>query len=203
MQHQIKLFLGSVGLIGALAAFQSPAESSKITKAESTKATYSEFPSQEALGEHLVTIAGCHDCHTPKKMGPNGPQLDMENALSGHPSALPIPDLDRSELESKGAAATQTMTAWIGPWGVSFSSNITSDPTGIGNWTEEQFFTALREGKSKGIATNRQMLPPMPYEMFRHMTDEEIRAIFAYLKSTKPVNNVVPEPLPPLSAQLQ
>ena len=161
------------------------------------------FATQEELGEHLVTIAGCHDCHTPKKMGPNGPELDLENALSGHPSALPIPDLDRADLEAKGAAASQTMTAWIGPWGVSFSSNISSDATGIGNWTEGQFFTALRQGKSKGIATNRQILPPMPYQMFSQMTDEEIRAIFAYLKSTKPVDNVVPQPLPPLSAQAQ
>ena len=161
------------------------------------------FATQEELGEHLVTIAGCHDCHTPKKMGPNGPELDMENALSGHPAALPIPDLDRADLEAKGAAASQTMTAWIGPWGVSFSSNITSDAAGIGNWTEEQFFTALRQGKSKGIAANRQILPPMPYQMFSKMRDEEIRAIFAYLKSTKPVDNVVPQPMPPLSAQAQ
>ena len=198
------------GIFLALAAFPAVLVLTQCqqakTEAQTPQATselYGGYATQEELGQHLVTIAGCHDCHTPKKMGPKGPELDMENALSGHPASLPIPDLDRAELESKGAAATQTMTAWIGPWGVSFSSNITSDATGIGNWTEEQFFTALRQGKSKGIATNRQMLPPMPYEMFAHMTDEEIRAIFAYLKSTKPVENVVPQPLPPLSAQPQ
>lgn len=196
-------FFALAALPAALVLTQCQQKKTDATATPEPTETYGGYASREELGEHLVTIAGCHDCHTPKKMGANGPQMDMENALSGHPAALPIPDLNRAELESKGAAASQTMTAWIGPWGVSFSSNITSDATGIGNWTEEQFFTALRQGKSKGIATNRQMLPPMPYEMFAHMTDDEIRAIFAYLKSTKPVNNVVPEPLPPLSAQPQ
>lgn len=203
MKNHIKLFVSKVVLLGSVVSCQSPDEKIKFTETESADATLSEFASKEALGEHLVTIAGCHDCHTPKKMGPMGPELDMERALSGHPYQQPIPDLDRKDLESKGVAATQGLTAWIGPWGVSFSSNITSDATGIGNWTEEQFFNALREGKSKGIVTNRQMLPPMPYEMFRHMTDEEIKAIFAFLKGTRPVDNVVPEPLPPLSAQPQ
>lgn len=193
-------FLALAALPAALVLTQCQQAKTEATAPTEATETYGGYASREELGDHLVTIAGCHDCHTPKKMGPKGPELDMKNALSGHPSAQPIPDLNRAELESKGAAASQTMTAWIGPWGVSFSSNITSDVTGIGNWTEEQFFTALRQGKSKGIATNRQMLPPMPYEMFAHMTDDEIRAIFAYLKSTKPVDNVVPEPLPPLSA---
>lgn len=203
MQNQIKLFLSSICLLGTLAACQSPAEKADSSKSEFQEPALSEFASKAALGEHLVTIAGCHDCHTPKKMGPMGPELDMDRALSGHPALQPLPDLDRKDLESKGVAATQGLTAWIGPWGVSFASNITSGATGIGNWTEEQFFIALREGKSKGIASNRQMLPPMPYEMFRHMTDEEIKAIFAFLKSTRPVDNVVPEPLPPLSAPPQ
>ncbi|MDP2042927.1 MAG: c-type cytochrome [Algoriphagus sp.] len=203
MKNQFKLFLSVAGLIGTVAACQSPAENIKLTETESAEATLSEFAAKAALGEHLVTIAGCHDCHTPRKMGPMGPELDMDRALSGHPSQQPIPDLDRKDLESKGVAATQGLTAWIGPWGVSFASNITSDATGIGNWTEEQFFTALRDGKSKGIKSNRQMLPPMPYEMFRHMTDEEIKAVFAYLKSTRPIDNVVPEPMPPLSASAQ
>lgn len=186
--------------------FLTQCQSSKTEATEpisSAESLYGGYTTQEELGQHLVTIAGCHDCHTPKKMGPNGPELDLENALSGHPEALPVPNLNRAELEANGAAATQTMTAWIGPWGVSFSSNITSDSTGIGAWTEEQFFTALRQGKSKGIATNRQMLPPMPYQMFSQMSDAEISAIFAYLKSTKPVENVVPQPLPPLSASAQ
>lgn len=156
------------------------------------------YATKEELGEHLVGVAGCHDCHTPKKMGVKGPELDLERALSGHPSEEPIPDLNRKELESKGVAATQGLTSWIGPWGVSFSANITSDPTGIGNWSLEQFKMAVRGGKSKGLATNRDLLPPMPLMM--DLTDQEIEAIFAYLQSTQPIDNVVPQALPPLSA---
>lgn len=153
-----------------------------------------------ALGEHLVLIAGCHDCHTPKKMTEHGPELDMSLALSGHPAKMPPPDVDRAEMERKGLAVTQTLTAWVGPWGVSYASNLTSDKTGIGNWTEKNFFVAMREGKHKGLENGRTLLPPMPWEMFRHMTDEEISAVFAYLKSTKPISNVVPGPEPPLAA---
>jgi mono/diheme cytochrome c family protein len=70
-------------------------------------------------GEHLVLIAGCHDCHTPKKMTDKGPVIDMSLALSGHPANMPPPDVDRAEIESKGLAVTQTLTAWVGPWGIS------------------------------------------------------------------------------------
>lgn len=173
-------------------------EEGQASLTEINSNNYGSYSTQEELGEHLVAIAGCHDCHTPKKMGPNGPELDMERALSGHPAEESVPDLNRKELEAKGAAATQSLTSWIGPWGVSFTANLTSDPTGIGNWTLNQFTTALREGKSKGIATNRSLLPPMP--LMKDLSDQEIEAIFAYLQSTKPVSNVVPQPIPPLSA---
>jgi mono/diheme cytochrome c family protein len=201
MKNQFHLFIGAAVVAFGIAACQSEAEKETAASIPEPK-TETELESKVALGKHLVMIAGCHDCHTPKKMGPNGPELDMERALSGHPTQQPLPELDRKDLESKGVAATQGLTSWIGPWGISFASNITSDATGIGNWTEEQFFIALRQGKSKGIATNRQMLPPMPYEMFQHMTDEEISAIFAYLKSTNPIDNIVPQPLPPLSTSI-
>ncbi len=194
----------SIGLTACFLACSCQNQSEKqVTNQDSSKDKQMGLEEQVAFGEHLLTITGCHDCHTPKKMGPMGPELDMDRALSGHPSQQPVPNLDRLELESKGVAASQGATVWVGPWGVSFASNLTSDVTGIGNWTEEQFFIALREGKSKGIPTNRMMLPPMPYEMFRHMTDEEIKAIFAYLKSTRPVDNVVPAPMPPLSSSSQ
>jgi hypothetical protein len=91
----------------------------------------------------------------------------------------------------------QHFTAAAGPWGVSFAANLTSDESGIGNWTEEQFFKAIREGKSKGMDNTRPLLPPMPWENFKNLTDDDLRAMFAYLKSTKPVRNVVPAPIPP------
>jgi hypothetical protein len=158
------------------------------------------FASQVAWGEHLVIIGACHDCHTPKKMTAAGPVLDTARWLSGHPAQMPGIEVDRAAMESKGYAVTWDLTEWVGPWGVSYTANLTPDPTGIGNWSEEQFFRALREGKYKGMEGSRPLLPPMPWEMYRNMTDDEIRAIFAYLKSIRPVDNLVPPPLPPLLA---
>ena len=108
------------------------------------------------------------------------------------------PDIDRTEVERKGLAVTQTLTAWVGPWGVSYAANLTPDETGIGNWEEKNFFTAIREGKYKGIPTGRPLLPPMPWDMYSHMTDDELKAIFAYLKSINPISNAVPPPQPPV-----
>lgn len=194
--------------IGVLTALSVLVGFSHCKTEETTQVVGEEKPAWELLGyqslpeygKHLVTIGGCHDCHTPKKMGPNGPELDMDLALSGHPAAMPYPDVDRAAMEAKGYAVTQTLTAWVGPWGVSYASNLTSDPTGLGGWTEEQFFRALREGKNKGNPNGRTILPPMPWQMFQTMRDDEIQAIFAYLQSTKPIDNVVPQPLPPTSA---
>lgn len=134
-------------------------------------------------------------------MGDHGPELDLDLALSGHPAEMPAPEIDRKEIESKGLAVTNTLTSWVGPWGISYAANLTSDVTGIGNWEETHFVTAIREGKFKGLPNNRSLLPPMPWEMLRNMTDDELKAIFAYLKSTKPVKNIVPAPEPPVSAR--
>lgn len=159
------------------------------------------YESKEAYGEHLVTIGGCDDCHSPKIMGPQGPEINKDLRLSGHPAEESAPAVDRKEVESKFIAVFNPgLTACIGPWGISYSSNITSDETGIGNWTEENFIRCLREGKFKGLADARNLLPPMPYPSIGQMTDEELSAVFAFLKSTKPVRNIVPEPTPPLAA---
>lgn len=195
----------SLCLIAGILLFSHCTEKStehKVVQSEisSTPTTFGGFESQIKFGEHLVLIAGCHDCHTPKKMGPHGPELDMDLALSGHPAQMPAPDVDRKEMESKGVAATSTLTAWVGPWGISYAANLTSDATGIGNWEESHFMTAIREGKFKGLPNNRTLLPPMPWEMYRNMTDEELKAIFAYLKSTKPIKNTVPAAEPPVTA---
>lgn len=158
------------------------------------------YKSQVEYGKHLVTIAGCNDCHTPKMMTNMGPVPDTSLLLSGHPSKMPFPPVDRKQLESQGLAVTNDETAWAGPWGISYADNLTPDATGIGNWSKEQFFTALREGKWKGMKNNRELLPPMPWQDFRFMTDNELSAIFAYLHSIKPVKNIVPPPAPPVSA---
>ena len=185
--------VGNTTLKAALAA---PAQ----TDAKVQQGKHGGFESQIKYGEHLVWIMGCHDCHTPKKMTDKGPVLDMALALSGHPSKMPPPDVNREEVEKKGLAVTNTLTAWVGPWGVSYAANLTSDKTGIGTWQEKNFITSIRQGKHKGIPTARTLLPPMPWEMYQHLTDEEAKAIFAYLKSTKPVRNVVPAPQSPVKA---
>lgn len=160
-------------------------------------ASYAGFESQIKWGEHLVTVGGCQDCHSPKVMTPMGPDIDSSSMLSGYRGGSPEKDVNRKEMQAKGLAVTRDLTAWIGPWGVSYAANLTSDSTGIGAWREEQFMRAIREGKFKGLPEGRSLLPPMPWQMYRNFTDDELKAIFAYLKSTKPIKNVVPAPLPP------
>lgn len=127
-----------------------------------------------------------------------GPVPDTSLLLSGHPASVPAPDVNRKEMEGKGLAVTNDLTAWVGPWGISYAANLTPDETGIGNWSEQQFIKAIREGKLKGMDGTRPLLPPMPWQEFGQMKDEELKAIFAYLKTIKPVNNVVPPAAPPV-----
>ena len=147
-------------------------------------------------GEYLVTIMGCHDCHTPMKNGANGPEPDMARMLSGHPEALgkmpPASKLTPPWMWS-GAA---TNTAFAGPWGVSYSMNLTSDgETGIGRWNEQMFIDSIRNGKQLGAG--RPIMPPMPWPAYKHATDDDLKAIFAYLKSTPPIANRIPDYEPP------
>ena len=145
-------------------------------------------------GKYLVTITGCNDCHTPKKMGPKGPELIEELLLSGFQGKNAIPEFDKERTQKGFAQMSPDMTAAAGPWGVSFAANLTPDETGIGSWTFEQFKTAITQGKYKGQDNGRPLLPPMPWFNYTEMKDEDLRAIFAYLKSIKPVENVVPAP---------
>ncbi len=148
-------------------------------------------------GEYLVTIMGCNDCHSPKRMGPNGPEVIPELLLSGYPADRPIAKFDTTWTNKGFAILYPDLAAAAGPWGVSFAGNLTPDPTGIGTWTEEQFKIALTKGKFKGIEGSRDLLPPMPWTNFTNMKDDDIKAIFAYLKSLPPVKNVVPAAIPP------
>src|SRR3954471_11049673 len=141
-------------------------------------------------GSYLVSIAGCDDCHSPKKFGPQGPEVDMDRRLSGFPANRNFPKFDTNAVRKGLITFNEDLTSASGPWGVSFSANLTSDQTGLGNWTEERFFKAIREGMFKGLDGGRGLLPPMPWQNFKQMTDEDLKAIFAFLKSTKPVKNV-------------
>jgi len=148
-------------------------------------------------GEYLVTIMGCNDCHSPKRMGANGPEIIPELLLSGYPSDRPIVKFNDPMIKDGFGMFYPDLTAAAGPWGVSFAANLTPDQTGIGTWSEEQFKKALTQGKFKGLDGTRILLPPMPWFNFTQLKDEDAKAIFAYLKSLQPVSNVVPAPIAP------
>jgi mono/diheme cytochrome c family protein len=152
---------------------------------------------QIAKGEQLVTVLGCNDCHSPKVMTAMGPVPDSLKLLSGHPANEVLTAYDKEILKSY-VLFNMNSTATTGPWGTSFAANLTPDPTGIGSWTEEQFLRAMKEGKWKGLENSRNLLPPMPWQGYSQMPDEDLKAIFAYLKNLKPVNNAVPMAIPPI-----
>jgi len=146
---------------------------------------------QVKRGEFIVKSGGCNDCHTPLRMGPNGPEPDMTRMLSGHPEtpALPPPPPLTDAWNNVGSASG---TAFAGPWGVSFARNLTPDEhTGIGIWSEEMFMKTIRSGRHWGVS--RPILPPMPWFNYAKMTDEDLKSVYAYLRSIKPVKNQVPD----------
>ena len=155
-------------------------------------------PALIARGAYLVGSTGCHDCHTPWTMGARGPEPDMSRALTGHPQDVKVPPAPKLP-EGWVFAGSATNTAFAGPWGISFTANLTPDPdTGLGKWTEEMFLTALRTGRHEG--KGRPILPPMPWAMYGKLTDADLRAVFAYLQSLPPVRNRVPQPVDPPEA---
>ena len=147
-------------------------------------------------GLYLITLGGCNDCHSPKKMTPHGPAPDEALRLSGHPANEKLPEVPPNILgpDKWGAITNNNLTAWVGPWGISYASNLSPDPeTGTGAWNEELFIRILRTGKFMGAG--RDILPPMPWYDFAKLTEADLKAIFAYLKSLKPVKNQVPAPV--------
>jgi mono/diheme cytochrome c family protein len=149
-------------------------------------------------GKELVIEGNCDYCHTPLIETKEGPMPDMKRRLSGHPQDAEIPKLPEAEIDSPEwieFLATLDSTEWAGPWGIVFSKNITPDPeTGIGKWTEEIFVETMRSGKH--IDLKRGILPPMPWEDYGKLSDDDLKAIFAYLMTVPPVRNAVPKPVP-------
>jgi len=177
------------------------------TEAESAEEITSEntlIPNEAMIvkGKYLVDIMGCNDCHSPKKMGPMGPEIIPELMLSGYPADRPVAPFDLSLTQKAISMMNSDLTAAAGPWGISFAGNLTPDATGLGNWTELQFKKALTEGKYKGMDNTRMLLPPMPWQNYIDLKESDIQAIFQYLQSIKPVKNIVPQPIPPLLSKL-
>ena len=153
-------------------------------------------PAQVDRGRYLVTVLGCNDCHTPWRMGENGPEPDMSRMLSGHPQQLVLPPPPALTPGAWESASWSTVTAWAGPWGISYTRNLTPDKeTGLGSWTEKEFVATLRTGRERGIG--RELQPPMPWPAYGQATDADLAAVFAYLRSIPAVANRVPDNLPP------
>jgi hypothetical protein len=155
---------------------------------------------QLELGRHLVTLGGCNDCHSPKTFSAAGPQPDLTRELSGAPGDAKLPEIPTGVLgpDKWGALCTNDLTTWAGPWGVSYGINLTPDQdTGTGSWTEQMFIQAMRTGKHLGAPSGRPILPPMPWYAIATLSDNELKAIWAYLHSLKPIHNAVPDPVPP------
>ncbi|WP_153145550.1 c-type cytochrome [Dechloromonas sp. H13] len=149
-------------------------------------------------GALLVAAGDCVTCHTPFKMGANGPEKDMVRGLSGHPESLRLPPPPKLDNDWNGAGSA-TMTAFVGPWGTTYAANLTPDrETGIGAWKEKDFVQAMRTGKHVGVA--RPIMPPMPWQAIAALPDSDLRAIYAYLMAQPAVKNKVPEYAPPANA---
>ena len=194
---QLHRVLCTLALVSVITACNQPQRS------EAPNASAAPQQTQIERGKHLVDTSGCHDCHTPKKLGPRGPEPDMDRALSGHPENVKMAAPYAPPADSPWiAAANGDFTAWSGPWGISFAANLTPDTnTGLrsGVWTEALFIKAIRTGKHFG--TSRDILPPMPWPAYALMTDDELRAIWEYLGTIRPITNHVPDPTPPAAPQ--
>lgn len=181
----------SAVLMASLMLLTAAAATQTVRAAEGADKT----AAQVSRGKYLVTIGACHDCHTPLKAGPNGMEPDMDRMLSGHPESNGVPTAPQG-VGQPWDTQISGMTAWSGFWGRSFTANLTPDPqTGLGKWTLRNFKDTIRNGRHLG--RGRPLQPPMPWQMYREMTDEDLAAVFAYLQSIPPVRNRVPEPLPP------
>src|SRR5262245_9804651 len=177
-------------MVMAMAAF-----SGALLRAGQDAVTPEKKQARVERGAQLVKTMGCNDCHTPWKMGPRGPEMDMSRALTGHPAETVMPPPPPPSGPWIGHMSA-TNTAWAGPWGVSFTANLTPDrETGLGSWTEDMFIATMRTGRHQG--KGRAILPPMPYWMVGALPDEDIKSVFAYLQSLAPVKNRVPAPIEP------
>jgi cytochrome c553 len=144
-------------------------------------------------GAYLLAAMGCNDCHSAHDRAGNlVPGLE----LAGHPQGAPSPSWDPSMLaQGNMTTISPTFTGFAGPFGTSYAINLTPDTeTGIGAMTAEQLIESWRSGKH--WKENRPVLPPMPIQAYTSLSDDDIRALHAYLMSRPPVKNRVPASIP-------
>ena len=198
----MKKFISTTTLLATLVAFLYSCLQSTSKETSEHKPT---LPDSAALrqeqilrGEYLVNVSGCNDCHTPKVFTQQGMALDTTRLLSGHPEGSPLPEIDPRALQpGYWTLYNVHLTAGLGPWGLTYARNLTPHGTGIKGWSEEVFIKALRTGKHMGMEEGRPIMPPMPWLNLAGATDDDLKAIYAYLQSIKPIDNYVPEPVAP------
>src|SRR5262245_21212147 len=173
--------LGVLAIVFGVVMFVSQSAAGQATKGGGGSAV--------ERGKYLVNITGCHDCHSPKKDAQG--HIDDTRILSGRPMTTAVPSTSAGEIHT-----ALDLTAWTGPWGTTYASNLTPDPkTGLVSrkYNEATFVAMFRTGKKpNGVG----ILPPMPYEMYANMTDDDLKAVWAYLQTIKPVANQVPANAP-------
>ncbi len=191
--------LPAIAILGAMLLLHTPAAAQQ--QGEDAKKRV-----QIERGKYLVTIIGC-GCHTPRIRTPEGEAVeDSARLLSGYPAESELPEIPEGMFSREGMFPPWRTTvsyraACAGPWGVSFPRNLTPDvETGLGSWTEEIFIKALRTGKDMG--EGRDILPPMPWRKVSKLSDEDLKAIFAFLGSLEPIENAVPDPITPTGERL-
>ena len=142
-------------------------------------------------GAAIIASNACNHCHTPwvfnETLGVPAP--DLSRMLSGHPQGAPDPQ-GKPGKEDIGLIGP-TFTSFALPFGVVYAKNLTPDvETGSGRWTEAQFLAIFRNARHPD---GRALVPPMPWMMFRHRSDADLKAVYAYLQSIPPIRNEVPD----------
>ena len=191
--NTLRKFIGVAGLVCWIVASSPAAEPPVAKDPASTPESVT-----LARGRYLVTLGGCHDCHTPKLMTDKGPALDTKRLLSGFPSSEKAPAVPEGVIGPKswGGLFTNDLTGWAGPWGISFASNLTPDKeTGIGAWTGKNVHQDPSDGKDTRWSPHR--CRRCPGRSIQQASDKDLKAMFAYLMSLPPVRNMVPAPVPP------
>jgi hypothetical protein len=204
MKNQIFIALLFVfgGIVLSCQPKQTSTENMDEANADSTDVVTTKMTHDDSVrrGEYLINVMGCEDCHTPKIMTDKGPTFDPARKLSGHPASEQLPKITDKSMIGPGQwfLTNNGLTAWVGPWGTSFTANLTPHPTGTGTWTIENFDKAIRHGKFKGLDNGRTLLPPMPWQNFAKLTDEDLAYMWAYLRSIPPIDNTVPAAIAPM-----
>ena len=154
-----KIMSGLLRIVMALACAAIPASSFAVDTAAKSAAK-SAGSKEIERGRYLVNgPAACGNCHTQR--GPDLKSVSTNLLAGGHPFVDPVFE--------------------------AYSRNITPDKdTGIGTWTDAQIIRAIREGVTKEGDT---LGPPMPFETYNKMSDDDAKAIVAYLRTVKPVHN--------------